>query len=153
MMQTQPQQIANTPEMAVDLRYPAMEADYGDIRLTLTWYIPDGQPCMVLTPLLQRHKSAFVPPIILLTNAWRWDEKIGDTRWAYDAAGIFTEALGFTRSIAMTHRILSIIRDNLGELLALPNMTHTESHAVVAELTVTNRSTGKTRQIEVSRHV
>lgn len=146
-------QIEHIPEIAVDLRYPSLEADYGDIRVTLTWYIPDGQPCLVLTPLLKSDKATFVPPIVLMDAAWRWDEKIGEPRFAYDAAGVFAEALGFTASIAMRHRIMTLIRDRLGDLLSMPNMTHREGHRVVAELTETNRNTGKTRQIEVSRHV
>jgi hypothetical protein len=125
----------------------------GDVLIWLTWNFLTGQRCMVLTPRVDRiNHERITPCVILQDDAWRWAEETGDEGDVAITAAIFCANLGFNpNNIKNVIKIVSIVRDLMGELLALPPMPR-EGMEVAADLIITNNDTGQEVHREVKDH-
>lgn len=130
----------------------------GDITIWKTWLRKPAavegaekwEPCLVLTPtrLAARYEN-MTPCVVTQSDAWVYDEQVGDDLEAMIRAGMFCGALGrnpFDQRAVI--RVLGIIRDLLHELLILPPRPPLAQEAV-AEMVVTHEATGKVTEHEV----
>lgn len=137
--------------IALDLTKYAFRRQHGDITVYGTWFGDRQRPVLVLVPTHRLSFDKTTPCVIPLENAWKWSEEAGDPRDAVQTAFKFAELLGldgFNRFTVM--RILSIVRDELGELLKIPPKP-TESQ-VVADAFRTDVN-GKVTHTEIREHV
>lgn len=142
------------PRPALDLRIYAHWQTHGEFDVVLTWYITTGEPCIVLLPSGRRPDDMdMIPCVVTLNNAFRWDESLGDPVFIKDTLEDWAPALGFgTHDNRRKNRVLSLIRDYLGEMIAMPPAGH-QAHEVVADVFHRDLETGKVKHIEVKDHV
>lgn len=145
---------APTPKLVLDLQHFAHKQAHGDITVIMTWMLTDADPCIVMIPTHKRENSmSMVPCIIPLASAFKWDEKVGDQLFQHDNLKDFAIALGFNPADTKTrNRILRLIRDYIGDLIAMPLIT-SDGKGIVADVFRTDKETGKTKHIEVTGHV
>ena len=109
----------------LDLTVSAWVKQHGDIQVFGTWYLDvDGEapwPCMVLVPAFKSMQHSYAPCVVSLDLAWIWDEPPrGDPEFAMETAMSFCDSLGLSVNFKNCTRVASIIRDHLGDLLAIP---------------------------------
>lgn len=111
----------SSTRIALDLsRYHARHT-HGDLTVYLTWYGTDQRrPAIVITPSYRIGWEVSTPCIVPLETAWAWDETVGDPRHCARTTAAFLAALGIPVSIQSAVRLTSLIRDHLGDLLAMP---------------------------------
>lgn len=122
----------------------------GDITVIGTWLMQTARPALVLVPTHAKLGHDTVRPCIVpLEQAWLWDEHMGDGRHCAVMTYQFATAMGFNPFQPETLvRITSAIREHLGDLLTMPQQPDFEQR-VVAEVTKTDRNTGKTQEAEI----
>jgi hypothetical protein len=136
---------------ALDLRVSHAVFRRGDVIVWITWLRTTREPCIVLTPRdrVISH-GRVVPCIVPLNRAWAWAEETGDPEDFMPSVGIFLANLGFNplnkRNVI---KLLSIIRDHLGDLLSCPPMPESPDRRHVADMTIINKTTGTTIEREV----
>ena len=138
----------------LDLRARAFYYVRGEITLIGTWLRIEGlfRPCMVLIRTGEETNPHTVPCLIPLERAWIWNETFGDPRQAAHTVAGFLDALRLTPGKVNAIRLLSLIHDHLGDLVNIPPLPPLEQR-VVAEIIVTNNTTGQTREVEVKDYV
>lgn len=137
---------------ALDLTRYAFKRTFGDITAYGTWYGKEHDPVLVLIPTYRQSHEKTTPCVVPLTNAWKWDEMMGDPEGCAHTCVKFASLMGFDPLSRITaQRIASIIRDNIGDLLHIPPKP-VEHMEVVADAFMTDES-GKTKHLEVSEHV
>lgn len=137
--------------IALDLTRYAFRRQHGDITVYGTWFGEQQRPALVLVPSYREGFERVTPCVVPLENAWKWSEEVGDQQDAVQTAFQFAECLGldgFNRFTLL--RILSIVRDELGELLKIPPKP-TEA-VVVADAFRTDEN-GNVRHFEIKEHV
>ena len=103
----------------LDLELEWQRFTYGDLTVILTWTLDDRRPAMVLLPTWRRRRF-LRPCVVKLDNAHLWDEHTGDPREAAEMSFDFAVTLGLGDHPAYALRVLSVIRECLGELLKVP---------------------------------
>ncbi|WP_157132247.1 hypothetical protein [Roseobacter sp. AzwK-3b] len=138
---------------AYDLRVHHAVYSRGDVLVWLTWNQNTKRPVMILTPKMDKiDQERVIPCIIPLERAWAWAEETGDEDDVMVNAVMFCANLGFNPyNRANPMKIIKIVRDHMGDLLAIPPCPR-DHHSVVAEMVVTNNDTGSERHIEVKDH-
>ena len=136
------------------------------IRVTLTWLFEGSNkhgPCMVLTPAHSLPLPGVVRPVVIpMREAWRYamtkengGDTIGDPEWVCLAVN---DWLGNGYLPGNPHNprdhfaVVDAINDNLRDLFSMPPRRPTRRE-VIADATITNRSTGKSVTQEVENHV
>lgn len=138
---------------AYDLTVTHRSYRRGDLQVWLTWNRNSGEPCLVITPR-DPHLSnqRVIPCVVPMNRAWVWDEAIGDPAEVEFAAALFCMNLGFNPyNVRNVNKLTGIVRDYLGELVAMPPMP-TDDRQVVAEAIITENATGKQTYKEVTDH-
>lgn len=121
----------------------------GPVTVIGTWYRNSDarwRPCMVLIRTGEEMSDETVPCVIAMDRAWVWDERIGDPAEAARMCFAFAEALRLGTEPKTIIRLASIVHDLLGDLLSIPPWMPPFSE-VMAEVTVTNRTTGKSHEV------
>lgn len=92
-----------------------------DITVYTTWWHGDPQPipCLVLVPT-HSGDLPMTPAVVRLSDAWIWSEEIGAPERAGHLAVQFADGLGLGHDRKALFRILSVIRDHLGDLVFVP---------------------------------
>ena len=123
----------------------------GDITLIGSWIEVDGRhrPCLVLIATADEGRETAVPCVVTLDKAWIWSEDVGDGARAAQIAFSFCEALRLTADPHNIIRVASLIHDHLGDLLAIPPWRAPKVEEAVAEVTITERSSGKTAEVSL----
>lgn len=141
---------------SLDLNTYHAKYSRGDVMVWLTWVrIRDRhEPCIVLTPnIAQVSHERVIPCIVPLANAWLWSEEAGDENHALTMAAVFAANLGFN---PMNHKnafkIAGIIREYIGDLISIPPRPADLQRVTAALMTVENRTTGTTLEMEVKDH-
>jgi hypothetical protein len=126
---------------------------HGDLTVFLTWCGDALSPCLVIVPAFIEGHERVTPCVVPQRVAWVWSEAIGDGRHCALTSYLFCEQLRLNPSINNCMRVTSIIREHIGDLLAMPPATslHFE-RAVVADAIRTDQD-GKEHHSEVSDHV
>lgn len=126
----------------------------GDVTLYGTWSLLNGRPVMVLVPTHRQHDFENVTPCLVpLDLAYMWDEHTGDPAHCAQATFAFANALGLDAfSPRSLIRLTAIIRDHLGDLLAMPPIPSTERE-VVADTIMTDPNTGRSVEAEIRDYV
>lgn len=106
-------------EFILDLtRYHGRHA-HGDLTVFLTWFGNDLVPCLVIVPSYYEGHERVTPCIVPQRSAWLWSS-IGDGSHCALASYQFCKHLRMNTSPGNVIRITSIIRDHIGDLLAIP---------------------------------
>jgi hypothetical protein len=103
---------------------------------------------MVLVRTGEELSGQTVPCIVPMDTALVWSEDIGDPRRAARMAFGFAEALRLDAGKSTIIGIAKLINDLLGDLLSMPPYMPPPGE-VLAEVTVTERQTGKSREVEL----
>lgn len=107
-------------EHALDLtRYHARYA-HGDLTVYLTWFGDELVPCLVIVPSHYEGHESSTPCIVLQRNAWIWSEALGDGAHCAISSYQFCHHLRIAPTPMSCIRVTSIIRDHIGDLLAIP---------------------------------
>lgn len=118
-----------------------------------TWLtLPDGRhrPCMVIVRAGEEFSDRTVPCIVTVDRAWIWSEEIGDPALAARIAFQFAQVLRLNEHDPKTMIFLAmLINDHLDDLLHIKPYQPPAPRKVVAEITITDRQTGRTREAEV----
>lgn len=93
---------------------------YGDVTVILSWTLDDRRPAMVLVPSWRRRGRRITPCVVKIDNAHLWDEHTGDPAETARMSAEFARALGLPEHPAYALRVLSVVRECLGELLKMP---------------------------------
>lgn len=138
----------------VDLDRYHWKRTVGGITLIGTWLVDHqhNRPCMVLLPAGGERHPATVPCIIPIDTAYifRLDKVIGDPQAAALAHIQFAKQLRLNEHDPKTlMRLGKLIDDHLGDLLSIPPYIAQKDGEVIGELTVTDRASGSTREIEI----
>lgn len=136
----------------LDLSKRAWLKSHGDVTAIGTWIVIEGRhrPCLVLIRTAEEMSDHTMPCVVTVDKAWIWSEDIGDPRLAAHMAFGFAQALRLSEHDPHTIiRIAGIVHDHLGDLLHIPPYRPADNANVVAELTVTDRNTGKSREAEI----
>lgn len=126
----------------------------GDITVFRTWLrmVDSWQACLVLVPsTIFISNERVVPCVVPLSTAYKWAEETGDFGECLITAGHFCANIGFNpMNKKNPMKIVSIIRDLLGELVTIPpRPEHAPERVVAAEMEVIDNQTGKVKEIEV----
>lgn len=153
---------------ALDLSRVHFERVKRGIRVSGTW-LREGnqvQPCLVLTPANRLPvPGQCVPVVVPLNEAWRYalqrdagGDMIGDPIHAGTSINEWL-VKGYLPGSPLDKRahlaVLDAINDNIRDLFAMPPRPPAASlHRVdIGEVTITDKSTGKTHTKEISNNV
>lgn len=133
-------------EIALDLTQYHFKRDRGDITVFGTWFGKELEPVLVLMPT--RSVSRPYPCVVTLQTAWMWSKSHGDEAHRLQMAGTFAAFLGLDPlSKRVVYRIISIIQDELIDVLGMPLKPVTEF--VAADAIHTDHETGKVIHREI----
>ncbi|BBZ94313.1 hypothetical protein BRDID11004_47840 [Bradyrhizobium diazoefficiens] len=145
---------------ALDLTKYAFRQQHGDITVLGTWWLGDKDraegywPCLVLVPTFRMMiGDSYVPCVVTLDLAWIWSEEHGDPAFALDTAMSFAQSLGLEVSRHTCFRILSIIRDHIEDLIKRIPPRPTSHQDFVADILITDKTTGRERHAEIKDDV
>lgn len=132
---------------ALDLTRYLNRYTHGDITVYLTWWLAEDsgpRPCLVLVPTHHQSNEKCIPCVVLIQNAWIWDEQKGDPILAAFWAMKFVHLLRLTENPQSAFRVRGIIIDHLGDLLTMPPMPASmRVDTVIGEAKVTVREAGR----------
>lgn len=138
--------------ISLDLSKRHWQHTHGDITVIGTWLAIEGakRQCMVLLRSGDEKSDHAQPCIVTIDQAWVWSEQVGDPRKSARLAFGFAQAMRLNEHNPKTIiRIATIIHDHLGDLLTIPPYTETDLAPVVADMTITNRDSGRVLEAEV----
>jgi hypothetical protein len=139
--------------LALDLTRYAWRQEHGDIIAYGTWWLAEDsgpKPCIALLPLRRQSWRTARPAVVLIEQAWVWDEQIGDGARCAQLAFMFAEGLGLAPSAHTLLRIRGIIADHIEDLVRIPPMPPDFRQAEhVGDLRIVERETGRAREVEV----
>jgi hypothetical protein len=128
-------------------RHGSVTVFYTWLRLADSW-----QACLALVPstALVSHDRV-IPCIVPLSTAHKWAEETGDELDCMITAGRFCANLGWSpfnkRNVI---KVMSVIRENLYDLLTIPPRMEDAPKMITAEMEVIDNQTGKVKEFEVS---
>ena len=135
----------------LDLNHYHWRRDLREFTLYGTWLIDDEQdrPCMVIIRRQEQTHDHTVPCIVPMDLAYAFDPIGGDPQMAARACLDFAQALRMDPNNPKTVlRIHALIDDHLGDLLSIPPYSRPDTDAeATAEITVTDKRTGKTSEV------
>lgn len=137
----------------IDLAQRAFVHRRAEIVAIGTWLHVDGQvrPCMALIRHGEEWSDLTRPFIVTGDTAWRWDETIGDAAFSARQCFIACQCLRLTPDQRNIFKIATLVHDLLGDLISIPPFPPSGApKTVVAEVTITNRHTGETREVELT---
>ncbi len=138
---------------ALDLSRYHFRRRKGDLTVLGTWLRTDEdwRPCLAIVRTGEEADDRTVPCVITIDKAWIWTEEVGDIVIAAHTTAGFLDALRMTPDNRNILRILSIVRDSLGDLVTMPPFQAHETY-VAAEITV-RAPDGSVKEAEVVEDV
>jgi hypothetical protein len=137
---------------ALDLNHTKSSRQFGDITAMFTWIGKDKTPCVALVPTNLIGKRPIRPCVIPMTSSWAWAEETGDGAHCARQSMIFAECLGLNpANVNDVMRVTSIIRECLGDLLAMPPKP--TERVVVADAIRVDHDSGKEHHSEIVENV
>lgn len=139
----------------LDLSLTHFKRPQGDLTVYGTWLL-DGtgdRPCLVILRTNEERHPDAIPVVITIDQAWRWSDgegglPMGDPEYASHQAQLAGQHLRLTDDVRTVLRIVALVNAHLGDLLSIPPFPR-EKGNVLGELTITNRSTGETTEVEI----
>ncbi|EHK57644.1 hypothetical protein [Allomesorhizobium alhagi] len=134
----------------LDLTKRAWVRTRGELTAIGTWICIDEQmrPCMAIVRTGEELGDYTFPCVVTMDKAWIYSEEIGDMAKAAHQVASFLDPLRLGTGTRAIFRLLGLIRDCLGDLLSIPPYV-APAQTAIAELTVTERETGKVREVEI----
>lgn len=150
MMLDHDPEISSRTRYHVDLRRYHSRHEHGDLTVFLTWAGPQAMPAMVIVPARKLGHEDCPVCIVRLEGLWIYSEEIGDPQQAAIETLRFARFLGIDSGSAMgPMRVLSIIRDHLGDIAMIPPRPRDNSR-VVAEAIKVDHATGQETSLEIT---
>ncbi|MED5545691.1 MAG: hypothetical protein VYD90_10615 [Pseudomonadota bacterium] len=137
-------------QYALDLTRYHDRARHGDIDVFLTWFGDRLDPCLVLVPAYVEGYENVTPCVVPQAAAWIWSEAIGEGDHCARTSHSFCKHLRINPDPHACIRVTSIIRNHIGDLLAIPPAPF--EREVVADAIRTD-SNGKEHHTEVTDRV
>ena len=140
----------------LDLSRIAWAKRHGEIMAYGTWLKTDERgwrPVLVLVRAGDEMSDHCVPCIVTMDRIWLFDEAIGSEIVAADTIAGFIDPLRLTLSKATAFKLLSIIRDHIGDVLQIPPRPFFADPTVVAEAIILDNETGRTVEKEIVENV
>jgi len=107
-------------QFALDLTRYHERYTHGDLTVFMTWFGDELTPCLVIVPShIEGHENV-TPCVVLQRDAWLWAESIGDPRHTARSSHDFCKHLRLATEPMNCIRIMSIIRNHIGDLLHVP---------------------------------
>lgn len=140
--------------VTIDLNLRAFAKRRGEITAVGTWLKVEGQwrPGMVLMRGGYEQHPDYSPYIITMDRAWIWDATHGDGAECARQCLRIAECLHLDPEDPRTFfKIRSFVDDHLSDLLSIRPLPPAERPGtVIADVTVTDRNTGKTTEVELT---
>lgn len=142
----------------LDLTTYAFRQQHGDITVYGTWWLGDKDkegywPCLVIVPTYRTFSESYAPCVVTLDLAWIWSEEHGSPEFAAETAMSFAQSLGMVPDKRTCFRIASIIREHLEDLIKRIGPRPTDHQAVVADILITDKQSGRERHTEIKDDV
>lgn len=141
------------PRVEINLARYHFRRVLGDLTVIGTWFKFRRQwrPCLVLIRTGDEGNDHISPAWVPISDAWRWEESIGDGRFVARDTIAKCAQLRLEHNIPNAVRIQGMIADHIGDLLHIPPFRELleDLAPVAAEVTVTDRRTGRTREMEI----
>lgn len=135
----------------IDLAQTHSQRTFGDITALFTWVGAEKKPALVLAPTMRLgNDKEYVPPVIPMENSWIWDEERGDGASCACNCALFAQALGLPEDIRSAMKVMSVIRECIGDLIKMPPKP--TERVVVADAIRTDES-GKEHHSEIAENV
>lgn len=141
----------------LDLSHYAWKRDLNGLTLIGTWIYRERRhrPCMVLIRSGEEMSDHTMPCVVTVDKAWIWSEEIGDAAQAAQTAFAFASALRLDDTPETIYRLAALINDHLSDLLTIPpysspNSTLPSGAHVIGHMSITDRQTGTTRDMELT---
>lgn len=135
---------------SIDLAVRHFARRRGEITGVGTWLHVDGEviPCMALFRAGEELNEHTRPYIVTNDRAWIWSEEIGDPQETARQCFNIANALRLSTDQRNIFKIFSFIHDHLGDLLTIPPFPPAAAPKTeIADLTVTNKVTGKSHEV------
>ncbi|MDA4845940.1 hypothetical protein [Hoeflea poritis] len=142
--------------MKLDLDDYHTKRELSEFTLIFTWlHTQDGpEECLVLTRSGEETNDHTVPAIVFQRHAYIFAPETGDPRAAARACFQLCEALRINPyEVKNILRIQALIDDHLDDLLHIPPFSRRKPGNLIAEVTITDHSTGKTTEVEIDDDV
>lgn len=136
---------------SIDLSHRHWLIVRGDITVIATWLhqgIDSHRPCIVLIRTGDERSEHCAPYVITVDNAYVWDLSPASIPLAHYQTIKIAQQLRLSEDKRTFMRIAMLVHDLLDHLLIIPPYQPRDSE-VVAEVTMTNRATGKTKEVEI----
>lgn len=141
-------------EHVLDLNQYHFVHTRGDLTIYGTWYGVEHQPCLVVVPTYRIGADRCRPLIIDLDDAWQWNpedpQSMPQLNRVMCMAFLDMNNMA-TGNVFAAMKIVTLIHDHLGDLIAIPPKPTTG--VVVADAFRTDHDTGKTHHSEVIERV
>jgi hypothetical protein len=141
---------ASANAASIDLSKRHFTHKRAEILMIGTWLRMNNvtRPCIALVRDGAEFSDLCRPYIITLDKAWVWSEDVGDPASAARQCFAICEALRLTPNQQTIFKIVSFVHDFLGDLISMPPFPPSAAPApVIAEVTVTNRTTGAEHEV------
>lgn len=138
-------------EHVLDLAKSHFTKRHGDITVYGTWLRTSEkwEPCLAIVRTGEELSAHTVPVVFTLSSAYIFDERHGDAVKALLMTIGFAEALRLNHTERkVIHRLYSIIHDHLGDLISIPPKPFEAE--TTSDLIITNRNTGKSRELVIN---
>ncbi|MEG3807017.1 hypothetical protein DBT53_004465 [Aerococcus mictus] len=136
---------------AIDLSMTAWRKVHGQITAYGTWVQMSGawRPALVLVRTGDETSDHCVPCIVTMDRIWVVTEEVGNEIQAGRLVASFLDPLRLGPSARNSIKLLSIIRDHIGDVLSIGPRPSKGLRTVVGEAIMTNHSTGKVTETEI----
>jgi len=140
---------------ALDLTEYDFVRTFRDLTIYGTWMTvredaeseEEEEPCLVLCHTLSMSTDKLVPCVVLLSEAWRYDDPRSGHHHLLSVARRFVTAMRLNDNMANVHMIADAIHSHLLDLIKIPPKDHEQDRTRGAEATIVGPD-GKRLSIE-----
>lgn len=96
----------------------------------------DDEPCLVICHTAKMSSDTLVPCVVLLSEAWRYDEPQTGHRHLLQVSERFVRAMGLNDNMANVHMVADAIHSHLLDLIKIPPKAYEQDRIRGAEATI-----------------
>lgn len=136
---------------AIDLSMTVWRKVHGSITAYGTWIQIEGawRPALVLVRTGDEMSEHCVPCIVTMDKIWVVTEEVGSEVAAGRLIAGFLDPLRLGANAHNANKLLSIIRDHVGDVLSIGPRPSKGLRTIVGDATLTDRASGKVTETEI----
>ena len=129
---------------ALDLNEYHFTRDLGELTLFGTWITIDEEdgpePCLAIVRTHHMGRDRIKPCVVVLNDAWRYDDPKSGHRHLLNTAVSFAKVLGYANNMTNVHKVADVIHSHLLDLIKMPPAPGLgeENRSRGAEVTITD---------------